>query len=107
MMNMIMMMMMMMMMMMILILILILIHDAAAAVVVCSSYSTYRDHKKNPLQRVVCRFPQPCFANALLHGQVPYNTITYNSILEACVKCGDVTSAEAGAWRDVCGWTGR
>lgn len=62
---------------------------------------TYRDHKKIPVQRVVCRFPQPCFANALLHGQVPYNTITYNSILEACVKCGDVTSAEAGAWRDV------
>lgn len=26
---------------------------------------------------------------------VPYNTITYNSILEACVKCGDVASAEA------------
>lgn len=31
-------------------------------------------------------------------AQVPYNTITYNSILEACVKCGDVTSAEEPAW---------
>ena len=30
-----------------------MIHHDAAAVVVCSSYSTYRDHKKNPVQRVV------------------------------------------------------
>jgi len=25
---------------------------------------------------------------------VPYNTITYNSVLEACIKCGDLTTAE-------------
>jgi len=25
---------------------------------------------------------------------VPYNTITYNSIMDACVKCGDVAQAE-------------
>merc|ERR1719181_2308637 len=26
---------------------------------------------------------------------VPYNTITYNSILDACIKCGDLATAEA------------
>ena len=30
---------------------------------------------------------------------MPYNTITYNSILEACVKCGDTSSAEAPSER--------
>merc|ERR1712118_505084 len=25
---------------------------------------------------------------------VPYNTITYNSIIDACIKCGDVAQAE-------------
>ena len=27
--------------------------------------------------------------------QVPHRTMTYNSVLEACVNCGDIVSAEA------------